>query len=84
MEKITIAIGYNHMRKDIRAIREKLCEISEAEATKLYRLAWRMEEHGCSAENVAKVREEARELHMNAYPERLLDPFRVWAYAFKF
>lgn len=84
MENITIAIGYNHMRRDIRAIREQLCEIAEAEATKLYRLAWRMEEHGCSAANVAKVREEAWELHMTAYPERLLDPFRAWSYAFKY
>lgn len=83
MEKVTIAIGYNHMRPDIRAIREELCQIAEAEATRLYRLAWRMERHGCSAASIAKVREEARELHMTGYPERLLDPFRVWQYAFK-
>lgn len=71
------------MRSDLRAIKNQLTEIAEKEATYLYRLAWRMTDHGCSAESIAKVREEARELHMTGYPERLLDDFRQWEYAFK-
>lgn len=71
------------MRRDLREIRYALCEIAEKEATRLYRLAWRMTAHGCKRENIEKCRAEARELHMTGYPERLLDPFRRWEYAFK-
>lgn len=72
------------MSKELENIRYQLIEISEREATKLYRLAWRMVKHNCSAESVRKCREEANELHLNAYPERMLDQFKTWEYAFKF
>lgn len=72
------------MNKELRAIRNQLCEIAEKEATKLYRLAWRMEAHGCNPQNVRKCREEASQLHMTGYPERLINSFTTWEYAFKF
>ena len=71
------------MRRDLREMRDALCEIAEKEATRLYRLAWRMTAHGCKPENIRKCRDEAWELHTTGYPERLLDPFRRWEYAFK-
>jgi len=82
-DTVTIQIGLGTMRRDLREIHCQLKEIAEKEATYLYRLAWRMIAHGCDPKNVEKCREEARELHMCAYPERLLDPFRTWDYAFK-
>lgn len=69
--------------KELSQIRSRLEDMAEREATKLYRLAWRAKEHGCSNETVEAIRSEARELHMIAYPERLLDPFRKWKYAFR-
>lgn len=69
--------------KKLRKIREELEEIAEQEATKLFRLAWRAKDHGCSDETVEAIRNEARELHMTGYPERLLDPFKTWKYAFR-
>jgi hypothetical protein len=72
------------MNKEITNIRYQLIEISEKEATKLYRLANNLKKHGGSAEAVTKIREEASELHLNAFPERILDPFKKWEYAFKF
>lgn len=71
------------MRKDLNSIRWELKEIAEKEATYLYRLAWKMQAHGCNPEHIRKCREEAEELHSTGYPERLLDQFRVWEYAFK-
>jgi hypothetical protein len=71
------------MRRDLQSIRQELQDIAEREATYLWRLAWRMQEHNCSPASVAKVRAEAFELHMTGYPERLLDPFKTWEYAFK-
>ncbi len=73
-------ISYNV--KPLRDVRDDLRELLEAEATRLYRLARKMEEHGVSAEEVHKCREEANEFHMCNYPERVLDPFRKWSYAF--
>lgn len=69
--------------KELTRIRERLEEIAENEATKLFRLARRAKTHGCSNETIEEIRNEARELHMTGYPERLLDPFRTWKYAFK-
>lgn len=69
--------------KKLIKIREELKEIAEQEATKLYRLAWRAKSHGCSNEMVEAIRNEARELHMTGYPERLLDPCKTWKYAFR-
>lgn len=67
----------------LREIREQLEEIAEQEATKLFRLARRAEVHGCSNETVETIREEARELYRTGYTERLLDPCKVWRFAFR-
>lgn len=81
---VNILFVRSTMREDLRVIRSQLCEIAEKEATKLYRLAWRMQQHGCKAENVETCRNEARTLHMTGYPERLLRSDIVWKYAFKY
>jgi len=73
----------SNMRSDLRSIRSQLVEIAEKEAMYLYRLAWRMEAHNCKPESIAKVREEARQLHMTGYPERLIEDYSHWEYAFK-
>ena len=39
----------------------------EKEATKLYRLAWRAQAHGCKPETVAAIREEARFLESHSF-----------------
>ena len=83
-DMVTIQIGYDGIfRQDIKEIRENLCAIAEAEATYLYRLAWRMVRHGCAKENIQKCREEANWLHMCGNPGELLNPFHMWSYAFK-
>lgn len=82
-DDIRVVFVYGGERADLRRIRSELCEIAEKEATYLYRLAWRMQRHGCSAESIRKVREEANELHMTAYPERLIDWTVKWEYAFR-
>lgn len=69
--------------KELRDLRNELKDIAEREATKLFRLAWRADRHGCKKETVEAIRGEARELHMTGYPERLLDPFKQWQYAFR-
>lgn len=71
------------MRKDLQEIRYQLQEIAEREATMLFRQARRMEAHKVSAEMITKCREEAMSLHTTGYPERLLDPFKAWEFAFK-
>lgn len=76
------------MRKDLSKIREELKQISEKEAQKLWRLARRAIKHGCKAETVAKIREEANWCHTTGttYPDRSV----YWKseydfqYAFKF
>ena len=60
------------MRNDLMNIRNELRELAEKEATYLYRLAWRMTAHGCKKENIEQCRNEARELHMTGYPERII------------
>ena len=54
----------------------------------MYRLAWRAVRHGCTAETVAKIREEADWCHRTgtAYPDRLVswDVEYNFKYAFKF
>lgn len=82
-EDFVVIFLRSSMRSDLVEIREKLFAISEAEATKLYRLAWRMEKHGCNRKNIEECRNEARQLHMNAYPERILRSDIAWKYAFK-
>ncbi len=71
-------------QKRLEDIKQELEDISNLEAYKLYKLAHRAERHGVSAETVHAIREEANTLHMNAYPERLLDPFNGWKYGFKY
>lgn len=71
------------MNRQLREMYDQLQEIAEREAMKLFRLARRCEEHGVSANIIVDIRNEAHELHMTGYPERLLDPFKVWKYAFK-
>lgn len=81
-DEINVRFRYADERADIRAIRSQLRELAEQEATKLFRLAWRAQRHGCSPETVRAIREEARELHMSGYPERLVDGVSRWRYAF--
>ena len=69
--------------KRLYEIRCELAEIADREAMKLFRMARRCEEHGVSYNIVADIRNEAFELHNTGYPERLLDPFKNWEYAFK-
>lgn len=64
-------------------IRCELEEIAEHEAIRLFRLARRAKKHGCSNQTVTNIRNEAFELHMTGYPERLLAPFKTWRYAFR-
>lgn len=71
------------MRPDLRKIYSDLREIAEREATYLYRLAWRMKDHGCDPKHIEEVRQEARRLHMMGHPEWLLDSSVTWKYAFK-
>ena len=81
---VTISLGYDGIfRRDIAEIHENLCAIAEAEATYLYRLAWRMVAHGCDPAHVQKCREEANWLHMCGNPGELLNPFHRWEYAFR-
>ena len=72
------------MNEELKEIRYQLEEIAMQEANKLYRVARKLKSHGGSAKTVAKIREEANLLHGCAYPERLIDPFTKWEYAFKF
>lgn len=71
------------MNKQLNEIREQLKEIAEHEAMKLFRMARRLKERGGTEETVSAIRNEAFELHNTGYPERLLDPFKTWKYAFK-
>lgn len=71
------------MNKELLEIRKHLIERSEEESKKLFRMARKLEEHGGSKAIINEIRNEAFLLHRNAYPERLLDPFITWEYAFK-
>lgn len=68
--------------KELKEIRNKLIEMAEKEAMRLYRLAWRAKAHGCKPETVEAIRNEARWLHdtATAYPERLLR----WQFEYEF
>jgi hypothetical protein len=72
-------------REDVRALRDRLAEISVREANALWRLAWRMVDHGCNPSNIQKVREEAHTLFNCGCgsPDLLLQPFTTWEYAFR-
>lgn len=68
--------------KELKEIRNKLIEMAEKEAMRLFRLAWRAKAHGCKPETVEAIRNEARWLHdtATAYPERLLR----WQFEYEF
>lgn len=73
------------MNKELCAIRQTLADMAEKEATKLYRLARNLQKRGASVSLLAEVRSEAHQLHMCAYPERLVawDAPYKFKYAFK-
>lgn len=73
------------MNRELRQIREQVKELAEREATKLYRMARNLQKRGGSVETVAAIREEANQLHMTAYPERLIawDAAENFKYAFR-
>ena len=68
--------------KRLEKMREQLISMAEAEALKLWRIARKAEEHGCSVELVCSMRREANWLHNEgtAYPDRLLD----WKFKYEF
>lgn len=70
---------------ELRNIIIQLEERIRYEANQLYRLAWRMERHGCAKENIAKCREEARFLDGCSYyaMKAIINPFTNFVYAFK-
>ena len=84
--EIKVRVVRRRWRSDLEKIREELREIRQAEARKLYRLAWKMSAHGCKEENIRKCREEARELdHGFAHDEWIVsDDARRWEYAFRY
>ena len=67
------------------AIKTQLEDIIKHEATQLYRLAWRMEAHGCKRENIEKCREEARFLDGSSFYviSMIFGSFTSFVYAFK-
>lgn len=73
--------------KRIDEIREELSGIAEKEAYFLYRMARKAGEHGCSADLVREIREEANWCYNTAmiYPDRLICWKREYdmKYAFK-
>ena len=88
-EKVTIMM--THERKMTKVwwdLYDAAERAAQEEANKLYRLAWRMEAHGCSKDSVDKCREEARLLHdsTDANPAWFLNWFTAhkFVYAFKF
>lgn len=82
---INVRFVRRRWRSDLSRIREELREIRQAEARKLYRLAWRMVAHGCKPENVEKCRAEAWELDRGfAHDEWIVSDDSHWAYAFRF
>lgn len=62
------------MNKELRAITDRLKEMAEREAIRLWRLARTAEKHGCSVELIHEIRKEANWLYSNAttYPDRLI------------
>lgn len=77
--------GKEKKMEELKEIRIRLIEIAEQEATRLYRMARKLQEHGGSPATVAEIREEANYMwtNMTGYPERLLDTETKWKYAFK-
>lgn len=59
----------------LESLRYELTHIVEQEATNLYRLARKAEQHGVKQSVIDEIREEANYLHttLTTYPERILD-----------
>lgn len=70
--------------KELRKIRNKLVEIAEKEAMRLFRLARRAKAHECKPETVEAIRNEARWLYETGtvYPDRLV--YCGFEYDFKY
>lgn len=62
------------MNKELREITQRLKEMAQKEAYKLWRLARKAQRHGCSAKLVEAIREEGTRLYneMQTYPDRLV------------
>ena len=71
-------------RYDIRMMNDVLSKTCEQEANRMYRLARRMKEHGCSDEAIEKCHDEANALWWSrSFPHAILDPDVTWTYAFQ-
>lgn len=70
--------------RELIEIRQRLMDLAECEAAKLYRLARKAQEHNCDKSTVCLIREEATWLHTTAqaYPDRVIQ--FVFDYKFKF
>ena len=68
--------------KELQEIRQRLEEMAEQEASRLFRLARRAKDHGCKMETVEAIKNEARWLHETgtAYPDRLI----CWKFEYDF
>lgn len=68
--------------KEIIKIRDQLTEKIRKESMRLFRLAWKAEQHGCSKTLVEEIRNEARWLDTTAqvYPEKVL----CWDFEYKY
>lgn len=65
----------------LRQIYWELVQIRDREATRLWRLARKAAEHGCSDRLCVAIRAEGWKVQ-KMQPEQLLDPFNEWKYAF--
>lgn len=62
-----------------------LRETARRESIVLWRIAPRAIAHGCSESLVSAIREEGWDIYRaESNPENLLNPFRVYKYAFRF
>lgn len=68
--------------KRLRTVYYELEDIAKREQMKLFRMARRAQAHGCARELVADIRNEAWGL-TNCRIGDLLNPFRVYKYAFR-
>ena len=68
--------------KELKEIRNILKEKASRESTRLWRIARKAQQHGCSGELVQEIRKEACWLHSTAtaYPDRLI----YWEFEYKY
>ena len=57
-------------------------QIRDREAIRLWRLARKAAEHGCSDRLCCRIRNEGWKVK-NMYPDHLINPFNEWEWAFK-